>query len=292
MPFYINDAPVNDFLDIFEIHRWENPLLPFIFHVDKITAGSYTGENWHESLEILQITEGEGTLLCDSKSYEISSGDIVVINSNDVHKIATDTNIRYNCFIIGASFCLENGFDMTKLKYTTKIKDEKLALLLTNIADEYLRYKGSGQDEFSVTAVRSSLLLAILYLSRNYSEPSGGRGSGVSSAAIRAGLGYINSNFTKAITLEEISRSVGVSKYHFLREFKRYTDHTVVTYINILRCEYAKHLLESSKDSVGDIARRCGFENLSYFTKTFKKYTGYLPSHFSRDNEKDPAHIS
>jgi len=290
LPYYVNGVVVNEYFGFFEIHRWNNPLFPFSFHDDMITAGSCIGDNWHESLEILQVTDGEGTLLCDSKTYSISAGDIVVINSNEVHKVTSDTSIRYDCFIIGASFLSENGLDITKLKYTTIINDERLEQLLSIAFAEYSNHADPTKQAFFVPAVRVATLNAILYLSCKYSGPFVRKGSNTSSEVIRTGLRYINSNFTKQITLEEIARSVGVSKYHFLREFKRYTDHTVVTYINILRCEYAKHLFGSSKASVGEVAHQCGFTNLSYFTKTFKKYTGHLPSHYYKATDKKPAH--
>ena len=103
--------------------------------------------------------------------------------------------------------------------------------------------------------------------------------------SIKMGLEFINNNFTRDLSLENIAKKAGISKYHFLREFKRYTGHTVVKYINILRCEYAKRLLRSTELSVGDVAALCGYENQSYFSKTFKAYTGILPREFRASAE-------
>ena len=61
------------------------------------------------------------------------------------------------------------------------------------------------------------------------------------------------------------------------RDFKKYTGNTVFEYINISRCKTAATLIASGM-SVSAAANECGFENLSYFSRTYKKYMGKLPS--------------
>ncbi|MBQ8208169.1 MAG: helix-turn-helix transcriptional regulator [Clostridia bacterium] len=264
--------------ELFEVHKWSNPLLPFIFHTDLVDTHAVCG-NWHESLEILQIIEGSGRILCDSVDHNISVGDIIIINSNEVHRITSDSEIRFHCFIVGADFCIQNGLDIKKLKFKTKIKDEKAAELLALTIEEIKAAK--SQMPFSLPAVRSFALSLLVYLSRRYSQSIDNTKENRQSDIIKRGLEYINENFCDALTLEDIAQKASISKYHFLREFKLYTGYTVVSYINTLRCEYAKRLLGSSLYSVSEIAVMCGYENLSYFSKTFKMYTGCLPSKYN-----------
>ncbi len=277
MPNKAKEKPILYIKDLFEIHKWGNLLLPFIFHTDLVEKRPCGYGNWHESLEILQVIEGKGYILCDSRKYDMDVGDIIVINSNEVHRITTDSFMRFHCFIVGSEFCLENGLDIKKLKYNNKIRDDRASRLLGNVISEIKTEK----DSFSVSAVRSCALSLLVYLSRFYSE-SIDRKVNSHSDIIRQGLEYINNNFSGPLTLEAIAQKAGISKYHFLREFKQYTGYTVVTYINTLRCEYAKRLLLNTFFSVSDVAVRCGYENFSYFSKTFKKYTGILPSHFRK----------
>ena len=73
----------------------------------------------------------------------------------------------------------------------------------------------------------------------------------------------------------------GFSKYHFVREFKRVTSYTVVTYINLARIERSKELLAQGEMTVGEIAFACGYKNLSYFSfrtslQFFKKRVYYF----------------
>ncbi len=274
---------------LFEIHKWGHPLLPFIFHTDIVNSDMGRGGNWHDSLEILQAVEGRGKVVCNRNTFEFTKGDIVIINSGDIHRISSDSEIKFHCLIVGFDFCMDNGIDIKKIKFAAKIKNEKACRLvndavtncmsigMNNIRASLPGKPGIG-DGIEIAELRSSFLALLIYLCKNHSEQFENRASGFNT--VTAGMEYINRNFYLPLTLEDIASKVGVSKYHFIREFKRYTGSTVFTYINTLRCEYAKRLFVNEKLSVGEVADRCGFENFSYFTRTFKRYTGDLPSHF------------
>lgn len=260
--------------DLFEVHRWRHPLLPFIFH-KYLKASDNPYGNWHDSLELIFVVEGEGNILCDCRKYRLLSGDIIIVNSGEVHRINTESSMTYHCFIIGESFCKENGVDIGEIRFMTRIRDEKLMSLLDVIIDQW-----DGASPYSVTEIRSAALSILLHLLKNFVFEEMTRGDRWQSDSIINALEFVNNNFRESLSLDDVAKRAGMSKYHFVREFKRYTGHTVVRYINILRCEYAKRLLRSTELSVGDIAAGCGYENQSYFSKIFKTYTGILPREF------------
>ena len=84
---------------------------------------------------------------------------------------------------------------------------------------------------------------------------------------------------------ERMARAMGMSKFYLCREFKRATGQTVIEYVNSYRIQKAAQLI-SGGYTVSEAARACGFENMSFFTKTFKKYLGCLPSSY-RDSRSD-----
>ncbi|MBO7171184.1 MAG: helix-turn-helix transcriptional regulator, partial [Clostridia bacterium] len=93
-------------------------------------------------------------------------------------------------------------------------------------------------------------------------------------------LRYVKEHLSEDITVDRLATVAGFSKYHFVREFKRVTSYTVVTYINLARIEHSKELLAQGEMTVGEIAFACGFNNLSYFSKTFRAHTGMTPSEY------------
>ena len=88
---------------------------------------------------------------------------------------------------------------------------------------------------------------------------------------------HLTQNYSKKISLDEITRD----KYNFSILFKKYTNQTVFQYLNNLRV-YNATLLIKEGCPVATAAKKCGFDNMSFFSKTFKQYTGKLPSDIKR----------
>jgi len=88
---------------------------------------------------------------------------------------------------------------------------------------------------------------------------------------------YISKNFAKNITIDEIALHCMVNKSYLSRVFKKETGETMVDFINAVRCNEAKKLI-SQGVPIKEASVSCGFNNLSYFSKIYKKNIGHLPS--------------
>ena len=95
---------------------------------------------------------------------------------------------------------------------------------------------------------------------------------------VKSGISYIKKHFYEQPSVDDIANHAGYSKYYFCRCFKEITGYTVNSYINSVKIEHAKELLTTHNQSVSEVSEICGFSDISYFTKIFKKYTGVLPS--------------
>ncbi len=256
---------------------------PFIFHTDGAPGMGYS--NWHRNPEFLYCIEGTGEVICDNVKYSFSPGDTVVINSNVLHVIKSDTKVIYHCLIIDRSFFSQNGLKCEDYEFDTLIKSEKLEKLMNTICKLF----ESPSTPLNRAKIRASVLFYLTYLCEHHASlhdsPQSTKISKCSHA-IRSCLEYIDKNFDQKLTLEHLAEHAKFSKYHFARIFKENTGFTITEQINARRCEEAKKLLMESGDklSVSEIGRICGFDNPSYFTRTFRKYTGLLPSEFYRDS--------
>ena len=97
---------------------------------------------------------------------------------------------------------------------------------------------------------------------------------------IKKAIKYIRENYDKKLLLDEIAQNVYMDKYTLSREFKKTTNQTVVQYINSYRCKKASEYIADGM-AVSQAALMCGFTNMSFFTKTFKRYMGCMPSRYS-----------
>ena len=91
-----------------------------------------------------------------------------------------------------------------------------------------------------------------------------------------------NGNYEKQITLEGISRYIGISESHLRRRFRRETGMTVVDYITRYRIEKAKRLLETGEYVIGEIYEKVGFSTSQYFSIVFKRYEKISPGQYQK----------
>ncbi len=249
----------------------------FVLFSDLIrTPNSAGGEmNWHENIELQFCTEGTGSVLLDGEKIPFNEGDIVTVNSNTIHYTTTDTFLKYSALIISTDFLNEMGFEYSTMNYTPKISDEALYDLLLELKTLYLK-----KDIYLKNPKQNLLLIKILLcITERYSAQKETLSQSKTFERVRGAIKYIRNNYHKKIALETIAKSVYTDKYILSREFKKVTGKTVVQFINTLRCQIASNLI-SEGHTVSEAAILCGFENLSFFTKTFKKYMGVLPSNY------------
>lgn len=97
---------------------------------------------------------------------------------------------------------------------------------------------------------------------------------------IREAKLYINQNYASPITVSALAKQAEISEVHFRNEFKRYFGVAPLSYLKSIRIENAKHLLQSGRHNVTDVAMACGFESISYFSSEFKRMIGVSPSKY------------
>ncbi len=96
---------------------------------------------------------------------------------------------------------------------------------------------------------------------------------------ISRSVDYIHSHYEENIKLETLAQIACMSRYHFLRSFKEVMKLSPHQYIIRLQLNRAKQLLKTQKD-ISSVAYQVGFNDLSSFSRSFKKFTGVSPSRF------------
>lgn len=87
---------------------------------------------------------------------------------------------------------------------------------------------------------------------------------------------YFNTNYNRAINVEEYASSIGMSISWFIRSFKKYTGSTPIQFITSLRMTNAQVLLETTSYSINEIAGIVGYNNPLYFSRLFHKQKDVL----------------
>ncbi len=264
MNFYEYDADVYDDSELpvyFSSAVLENDKESAFFH-------------WHEATELLFCTEGSGVAISDTLKIPIRAGELAVINPNRLHTFYAPDFCRYSYFLV--SPVLTCARDMPKGEIQPFISDQKAKKQLQGIIREL-----EEKPPFYRAEVCARLTSLFVYLYRNFSEespPSGQARAGRRLELVKAALSYIRLHFSEPITIDDICGAVSYSRSQVCHAFKELTGKSPVDYINFVRCSQARVLLNSGQYTISECARQSGFNNLSYFSRVYRKQMGVPPS--------------
>lgn len=102
----------------------------------------------------------------------------------------------------------------------------------------------------------------------------------VSASPVDKAINYIHAHYVDSLTLQEVADAVHVSKNYFSILFKKTTGHNFIDYVIDLRIQKAKELLQATDLKIYEVAERSGTSDVKYFSKLFKKITGWTPNEY------------
>jgi transcriptional regulator GlxA family with amidase domain len=101
---------------------------------------------------------------------------------------------------------------------------------------------------------------------------------------------YIEKNYTSSLSMEELAGRCNMSVRNFIRRFQQATTNTPLEYLQRVRIEAAKKILETKNEGIAQIASRCGYEDVDYFGKIFRRYVAMTPRAY-REKYGKGAHL-
>jgi AraC-like DNA-binding protein len=105
---------------------------------------------------------------------------------------------------------------------------------------------------------------------------------GLPGGALRRVRAYIDDHLGERISLDQLARQAGVSRFHFARQFRLSTGESPMGYLRRARIERSKSILQSRDTTIAEVAARLGFSDQSHFTRTFGRLVGVSPGSFAR----------
>ena len=256
--------------------------LPFIIHInlERTPFNCSKEKNWHEDLEIELCTKGSGAVLINGEEFEFNKDTIIAVNSNAIHYTYTDTVMNYPCIIISAQFCKQIGIDYNSIQFKPIIESPVIKSLILELTKIY----SEKNTPYRTPKLNKIIIELLIQLAENHSFKTDIPVSkGKEYENVKSAIKYIRENYSKKITLDEIAKYIYTDKYSLCKEFKKMSGQTVMEYTNNYRCRKAADCI-SDGCTIADAALKCGFSNISYFTKTFKKCMGVLPSEYRKNN--------
>ena len=264
---------------------------PFeLYHIESRHTRYEMSAHWHNEVEIIRVLQGTLHIRLNNNRYEVQEGELIFINPETVHQ-ASPIDCVYECIVFSPDAI--SVLNHTSASFIDSLKNHEYAIEehYPAVSDSFssvvhalfkaMAAPAAGR-EFKVFGILAYLFGEII--DRHlYRSAAGTPLVDKQVPKLRAALLYIRSHYHTAITLDSMAAAVGMSPKYFCAFFKEMTAKTPVEYLTLYRIEKASRKLINTDSSVTAIAYACGFNDLSYFIKTFKQIKGITPAKFRKN---------
>lgn len=260
-----------------------------ITHEHDLTEIEYT----HDFIELVFIVKGTGVQVIESQEYDVSTGDVFVLQGNQKYFFKNASKLEIINVIFSskstrgfvsnhikqlkgfrALFLLESRYRATHyLKNKLHLNRKKL-LSLEHLLNAMISEQINKRDGYRIILTNKIQELIVL-LSRYYS--SLGATEAESLLQLSKVLEHLENNYHEKIYLNNLAKIACMSTRNFQRVFRKAVGVSPMQYIIQIRLKEAKKLLLDSSQSIADIAVATGFNDVNYFIKCFKLYQKTTP---------------
>lgn len=246
--------------------------------------------HWHKENELLYILRGEFRLSLNGTEYILHAGELCYIPGGMLHG-GKPINCVYECIDYDIASILQQSYPARRYLRQLENNQASIQLLYTSEQPGILK---CASRLFAAARTQKEgwelLVLAGLFdfygtviQQRYYQEKQMTKKRSEKVQQVKSALEYIEMNYQRPISLEELAHIAGLSPKYFCRYFRLITNRTPVDYLNYYRIEQACYLLYQHQYSVTELAYECGFNDISYFIRCFKKYKGSTPYQYAKD---------
>lgn len=260
------------------------------YWVDKTHPRYNMPHHWHSEAELMYVRKGRFLLSLNGKEYTLQEGNLCYISEGTLHGGIPQQQCVYECLTFNSNTLLNHTHLVGNYLKDVENSHTLIQPVFTLAQPGILK---CASRLFAAARAKEPgwelLALAGLYdfygtvIQQNYREQT------ASDAAIyqrvrqiKMALEFIEQNYQRPITLEQLAQASGLSPKYFCRYFRNILQRTPIDYLNYYRVERACFLLEVEKLSVTDVAYACGYNDSSYFVRCFKRYKGVTPNQYAK----------
>ena len=243
--------------------------------------------HWHDELEIIYVKSGFLTVNISGENYIGKPGDAFVVSPGNLHFMGSQTGtVDYFTFLFPLKYIAFRSDDMLDDKLIEPLNSGHL-MISPEIKDtvkeqcEQLAGVYAAEIDKSESKITSQIRKKIVLLQfihelwkKGFIVENDTTGRNTVEKEM---VSYIQQNYTGKILLREFGEQFHLSEKYISRYFKEHFHITLSQYVTYLRLEHAKQMLQETDISVTEVAMQSGYQNISYFIRSFKKTYGVSP---------------
>ena len=264
------------------------------YHIENAGRSFQIPVHWHDEFEIIYVRSGFLAVSISGESYIGKTGDAFVVSPGNLHLMGSQTGtVDYYTFLFPLKYISFRTDDMLDEKLLEPLNSGHLMIcprvkdtakeLCEQLIEIYEAKKDESESKIT-TQVRTKIILLqfILEMWKKgfvIENDTSGRNT-----VEKEMVSYIQQNFTGKISLREFGQQFHLSEKYISRYFKEHFHITLSQYVTYLRLEHAKQLLQDTDIPVTDVAMQSGYQNVSYFIRSFQKAYAVSPLKYRKNN--------
>ena len=265
------------------------------YHIENAGRSFQIPVHWHDEFEIIYVRSGFLTVSISGESYIGKTGEAFVVSPGNLHLMGSQTGtVDYYTFLFPLKYISFRTDDMLDEKLLEPLNSGHLMIcprvkdtakeLCEQLVDIYMAKKDESESKITTQVGTKIILLQfILEMWKKgfvIENDTSGRNT-----VEKEMVSYIQQNFTGKISLREFGEQFHLSEKYISRYFKEHFHITLSQYVTYLRLEHAKQLLQDTDIPVTDVAMQSGYQNVSYFIRSFKKAYTVSPLKYRKSDE-------
>ena len=264
------------------------------YHIENAGRSFQIPVHWHDEFEILYVRSGFLAVSISGESYIGKTGDAFVVSPGNLHLMGSQSGtVDYYTFLFPLKYISFRTDDMLDEKLLEPLNSGHLMICprvkdtAKELCEQLIKIYEAKKDESEskiTTQVRTKIILLqfILEMWKKgfvIENDTSGRNT-----VEKEMVSYIQQNFTGKISLREFGEQFHLSEKYISRYFKEHFHITLSQYVTYLRLEHAKQLLQDTDIPVTDVAMQSGYQNVSYFIRSFQKAYAVSPLKYRKNN--------
>jgi AraC-like DNA-binding protein len=246
----------------------------------------------HDYIELLIAKSGNAVLWINGERHPFTSGDLVIVHSEEPHAFTFDTDSNYVCVKFLPDILSSDTALAFRLRYLFpslshgSIKrvfssEETSRLNVTSLADEIMTEWDEGEIGYELV-IHSIIMKIMAHIMRMWEKDTCAIPFGVKpSDAIQKALVFILEK-KGTVTEQEVAEACSLSTNYFSHAFKSAMGINFKDHVNRVKLKNARDLITATDTSITDIAYTAGFSSTSHFISVFKKEYGTTPKQFRK----------
>ncbi len=262
------------------------------YHIKNAGRSFQIPVHWHDELEIIYVKSGCLTVSISGESYIGNAGDVFVVSPGNLHLMGAQTGtVDYFTFLFPLKYISFRTDDMLNDKLLEPLNSGQLMISprVRGTAKELceqliaIYVAKNNESESKITAQIKTKIILLQFILEMWKQgfvienDTSGR-----NMVEKEMVSYVQQNFTGKISLKEFGEQFHLSEKYISRYFKEHFHIALSQYVTYLRLEHAKQLLQDTDIPITEVAMQSGYQNVSYFIRSFKKAYGVSPLKYKK----------